>query len=427
MNKFHDQLRDYLEGVRVIDTHEHLPGFEQLRSRETDLLAEYTSQYFRYDLASAGLSDQDYLLLQDSSLPILDRWKVVEPYWELCRLTGYGRHLDATVQALYSIDRIDSSTIEELDARFKRQLCREGYTKELLDRYHIETCLLDTGDYLIDCDPECFTGVCRVDTFISPQSWEDIRRIESASGIRICSFGDWKEACSILLDRAVREGAKAFKLGLAYRRSLCFERAPLHEAEASFDPVFASKRYPDWNPKYFMFGEAAQDHMLHHIMGLANRRGLVFQIHTGLQAGNSNEVRNADPRLLTNLFCEYPDLSFDLFHIGYPYQGYTAVLAKTFPNVYIDMCWAHIIAPEASRRFLKELIDIVPVNKVMAFGGDVSRIDLVAGHLQIAKENIASALSEMVSKGRLDISQAEFIAERIFYRNPSELFSIGNG
>ena len=43
-------------------------------------------------------------------------------------------------------------------------------------------------------------------------------------------------------------------------------------------------------------------------------------------------------------------MDFDIFHIGYPYQQTLSALAKNFANVYIDMCWAHIISPDSQHQ-----------------------------------------------------------------------------
>ena len=69
---------------------------------------------------------------------------------------------------------------------------------------------------------------------------------------------------------------------------------------------------------------------------------------------------------MNNLFFLYPRVKFDLFHISYPYQGELSVLAKLFPNVYVDFCWAHIVSPSVSRRTLHEFLEMVPVNKILA-------------------------------------------------------------
>lgn len=76
------------------------------------------------------------------------------------------------------------------------------------------------------------------------------------------------------------------------------------------------------------------------------------------------------PLHLVNLLLEYREARFDLFHAGYPYQGEVAALGKNFPNVYVDLCWLHVISPWVARQTLHEWIETVPANKILGFGGD---------------------------------------------------------
>ena len=71
--------------------------------------------------------------------------------------------------------------------------------------------------------------------------------------------------------------------------------------------------------------------------GLAQEKGMIMQIHTGIQEGNGNLLSNSRPSHLNEIFLEYPNMKFDLFHIGYPYQGELGALCKMFPNVYVDI------------------------------------------------------------------------------------------
>jgi predicted TIM-barrel fold metal-dependent hydrolase len=164
--------------------------------------------------------------------------------------------------------------------------------------------------------------------------------------------------------------------------------------------------------------------MMHHVCRLADERGLTFQFHTGIQAGNGNYIRNADPTLLANLFMEYPNIKFDLFHIGYPFQHVLSALAKNFPNVFIDMCWAHIVSPEASVRALEEWLDAVPYNKISAFGGDYAVVDAVYGHQVLARRNVSRALGRKIIEGCFDVETARVIARRLLYDNPMEIFRL---
>ena len=163
---------------------------------------------------------------------------------------------------------------------------------------------------------------------------------------------------------------------------------------------------------------------MHFFLSVAEQTGLTVQIHTGLQEGNGNILSNSDPILLNNLFILYPEVRFDIFHIGYPFERKLIALCKNFPNVYIDMCWAHIISPHASVAALCEMIDTVPLNKINGFGGDYCFIDGVYGHIVMAKQNIARALAKKIKDGMFDIDTALSIAARLLYGNPKEIFRL---
>jgi len=170
--------------------------------------------------------------------------------------------------------------------------------------------------------------------------------------------------------------------------------------------------------------KAFQDYMMHFILRLAGRTGYTFQFHTGLQEGNGNLIYHSDPTLLSNLFLEYPDVRFDLFHMSYPYEHALSALAKNFPNVYIDMCWGHIVSPAAAVNALVEWLDAVPANKISAFGGDYCFVDAVYGHQLLARENVARALAIKVEQGVFGVDRACRIGEMLFIDNPMAIFRL---
>ena len=55
---------------------------------------------------------------------------------------------------------------------------------------------------------------------------------------------------------------------------------------------------------------------------------------------------------MTNLFKRYDEVRFDVFHISYPFQKKLAVLAKNYPNVYIDGVLAGGLTPQQAVRGL---------------------------------------------------------------------------
>jgi len=152
--------------------------------------------------------------------------------------------------------------------------------------------------------------------------------------------------------------------------------------------------------------------------------GLPMQIHTGLQEGNENIVTNANPTHLINIFIEYREGRFDLFHGGYPFVHEWVSLAKNFANVYADLCWVHIISPEIGRRLLHELIEAVPGNKIMAFGGDAVTVEIAYGHSVMARRVVTRVLSEKGAEGYLDENEAVTLSRRILRENPAALFRL---
>ncbi|MEN6479530.1 MAG: amidohydrolase family protein [Anaerolineales bacterium] len=421
MSTAYEAILSYVAELEIIDTHEHLPAFEEQRDPTLDGLQEYVMDYFNRDLASAGMPPTDVHRLKTEVMPLAERWRLVAPYWELARYTGYGRALDLTARGLYGLDGVREGTIEALDAAVRGSRHTGHYAYVLRNKSHIVTSLLNGTR---PSDPRYFRNVVDMWPFVCPETLDDVRAIEAETGVRICAFEDWLAACEISLDRALAEGCVALKNSLAYLRPLSFARVPRYKAEEEFTHLWDTRHFPDWKSAPVHFGRDLQDYMQHYILRLANQRGLTYQIHTGLQNGTGNLIANSNPELLSNLFLQYPDVRFDLFHIGYPYEHVLSALAKNLANVYIDMCWAHIISPQASVAAMVEWIDSVPLNKISAFGGDYSFVDAVYGHQLLARENVSRALAIKVDQGLFDIDRACEIAHLWFYDNPVRIFAL---
>jgi predicted TIM-barrel fold metal-dependent hydrolase len=122
------------------------------------------------------------------------------------------------------------------------------------------------------------------------------------------------------------------------------------------------------------------------------------------------------------LFREYRNVRFDIFHGAYPYSGELAALAKNFQNVYIDLCWLHMISPIHARSALSEWLDTVPSNKIFGFGGDYRFIEGVYGHAVLARANIVQVLVDKVKEGIMSVPQAIQLASRLLHDNAFRFF-----
>ena len=163
---------------------------------------------------------------------------------------------------------------------------------------------------------------------------------------------------------------------------------------------------------------------MHRVLEWADDHGHILQIHTGYQEGNANILENSNPRGLNELFSRYTHIRFDLFHMGYPYQHISGAFGKMFPNVRLNMCWSHMLSPVASTRTLYEWLQMIPVNKIFAFGGDCRFFDGVVGHLEIARRNVAKVLAQCVVDGLFSTASAIEIGHMLFYDNARAFYDM---
>ncbi len=149
---------------------------------------------------------------------------------------------------------------------------------------------------------------------------------------------------------------------------------------------------------------------------------MVVAVH----AGYWGDFRNLQPSNIIPILQEHPDVRFDIFHLGYPHVRDALMLGKGFHNVWLNFCWTHIVSQKASIDALDEAIDLVPSNKILAFGGDYGArvIELVYGHLVMARENIAKVLSRRIKNGSIKEDKAIDLAKQWFWDNPVELYRL---
>lgn len=429
------EIKRIVDSVRVVDTHEHLMKESDRLQMEVDPLYIFLPHYLSSDLVSAGMSTDELRLIRSTDTPLGERWQRFIPFWEKVENTGYAKALKIAVRDLYGIDALDSKTWKPLKGSMERHH-KEGLHRWVLGtKGGIDVSINDVNT--TDVDRDLQVPVMRFEDYVTPLSRDDLDLLSLRMGTSIHSLDDLVEA----LKKEYLAFAEQFvgvKIGLAYLRTLDFEKVPRGEAERAFNRIYRTRAfrrkeimpYPGrplttYAPQGIGFEEAKplQDYIIHILMQLAEKYGHPVQIHTGLHEGNENILGNSNPLLLTNLFMEYRKVKFDIFHAGYPYFRELATLAKNFPNVYPDLCWIHIVSPSAARTILAEWLDTVPSNKILAFGGDYRFVEGVYGHLSMARRNVALALHEKVECGDLELKRIPDLASKILGQNARDLFN----
>jgi hypothetical protein len=415
---YEERIKGYIDTMRIFDTHEHLIDPDLLKRADFFDFTMLLQQNSYDDLVSAGMPDIGLDIFYNGTRTASYKWKLIEPYWNKTFNTSYIRILLLAINDLYGISNLNSSTVELLSQKMKNNYNGDWFNHVLKDLCRIDHVIL-SGDSIKNSD------FIKYETRFG--SWLTIRSeygIDSLAIIQvepIYTLENFVRSMRMAFDAALKKGMIAVKINFAYKRSLNVENVSSEAARKVFRTLVNGNEdlvisYRDAKP--------LQDYMVHQLLNMAQQAGIPVAFHTGLLAGSGNYINNSNPTLLLNLFMEYPDIKFVLYHGSYPFGGELSTLAKTFKNVYIDMNWTYAISPAFTARYLNEWLETVPASKIMAFGGDPRIVEITYANLVLARQIISNVLIEKVKYGYLTESEAITVARMILHDNGMKFYKI---
>ncbi|MCD6219775.1 amidohydrolase family protein [Candidatus Calescamantes bacterium] len=423
-NKTSKELFEYLENIPTIDAHEHLPPEEERINKKVDVLFVFFQNYTRSDFVTSGCPTETYNTFSNTEIPLHERWKKAKPYWEKIKTTSYSHAAMIALKGIYGYDNITDENIEEISQKIQSENKKGLYKKVLKDKCNIKISINHIRK--VELDKEFFVPAMHVDPFTDIFNISNLRELEKKYDTPIHSLRDLENLTRKIISFWKSKGVVGLKFGHAYRRNLYFPKISYTQADKAFTKIFSS--LSRWETtEHSLNGEDIDiltNYMVHICIQSAQENNLVVIFHTGLQASNYRILDNTRPERLTNLFKEYPKVKFDIFHGGLPYIDEAGIMAKYFPNVWVNMAWMHIISPEMSKIALKRWLDILPPSKIIGFGGDYHIVEKVYGHITMARINIAEVLSQMIDEDRITIKQAKTICKQLMHDSPAELYNL---
>lgn len=412
-------LLDEIQTIRLIDTHEHL--FEESDRLKHDLdFGVLLMMYAWDDLAVAGLSRENAEFLVKQGEDPAEKWRRIAPLWPFVRHTGFIRAWRYSMEAAFGIGDLDADAAVELSNRI-RNANKPGVNRRMIREVAgIDRCLVNALDqvYRQETDREIFIQDIGMGKLYDLGGFP-FDRIQEESGMDLDTFDDLLRIVDWYLETFGAESS-GVKNQCAYARPLDFGDPTMVEAARSFDRFLK-------NPKSVTIEEVLpfQDRLMRHIARRAGELGLPVKLHTGYLGGwNGMRMEQIQVAPLLKLIRDYPRTRFVLFHIAYPYQNEALAIAKHYQNVWLDMCWTWIIDPPATRGFLRQALETVPLNKLFGFGGDYLYAEQVAGHARMAREGAVRVLAEMVEDGTWSREEAGFAARRLLRENALEFFDL---
>lgn len=421
-------LQAFIAESPLVNTHEHLCRNEEMLAEPPDVLSLIIGHYLGADLVVAdpslpnhewGIDGSGQL---NASVPLAERHALLEKALELTRHTSYSRAMRRMAKHCWDIDDFSLSSLERAQAQLEAAW-QDGVRLRLLrDVARHDHVQIDKFEFTVTPDsedPAFFLYDIRFCDFTSGH-YEDLAvKIPAVTGREIAGPASLGEIIDDVFD-TYGPIAIAAKNPHAYLRTLAWQRRSDGEAEAALARILRDKDAAAREDQLCL-GDWAMSRCIE----AATRHHLPVKIHTGYYAGHSKmPMHRIHPEHLCSLLIAYPQTRFVLMHIGYPFENELIALAKHFPNVWVDMCWAWSIDEAASRDFVRRFVSAVPGNKLFAFGGDTIYPWGSLGYTLQARDGLTAALQACVDDGFIIEKDAIQLAGRFMMENQYAVFDV---
>jgi uncharacterized protein len=412
-------LELHTQRTPLCDTHEHLGTEADWIGGQGDVLADLFHNYAPADLLTAGASEDAVARLSEP-LPVGERFAGIQEAWEATRFTGYGEAVRVLAREVYGLDELSAEGLERAQT-ILTGLRQPGERLRLLrDKANLDHVQID--NFCWKCAPEG----AEPGFFLYDLNWQGFCSggihsgdLPGEVGIEVQDLAGLRRAQEALFAKYGRL-AIAVKAQHAYGRTLDWrERSDDDAARALRTILDEGDRAPQ--EARLCLGDWSWAHGIE----LAIQYNLPFKIHTGYYAGNWNMVVDRiQTGQLYRLLQKYRSARFVLMHIAYPYSDELVAMAKHFPNVWVDLCWAWSIDPYSSTDFVRRFLHTVPINKLFAFGGDTGAPTSALAYAWQARKGLTRALSAEVATGELTEAAAISIATRLMLSNAYACFDV---
>lgn len=423
-----DELYAQICDLPVIDAHEHLLPEPLRLARHVDAFT-YFSGYSELDLADAGMSPEDRARLQCPDLSPAEKWNLFAPHYERIRYTGYSEAARIAMQKFCGAEDFSENTVEQISAS-TAAANRPGLYGRVLDTCNIGAVLNQNGgeamadNRIFPVLPLPFFSETRQtkESFTRPYNdagafrarpespYTELVRPVFPEGTIIETLDDFAQAVLAYMHAAKQAGAVGFKTDAK-------QYSPVSRADAlnAFSALMECRvdALPNINP------------VKNYILDLCFAEAAALELPVAVHAGYWGDFRLLNPTNIIPVVMKHTKTRFDLYHLGYPYIREALMMGKGYPNVHINFCWLHIIAPQQAQDALDAALDLLPKNKIIAFGGDyILSVENIYGHLTLARQNAAAVLARRVCDGRMRESAALDAAKWMFYNSAAALYRL---
>jgi len=392
----------------TVDAHEHLHAENLRTNRHVDIFLLF-HQYLRVDFIGAGMDETAADALGEPDVPLDQKWDSVEPFLDTVRNSSFAGPPYAALRRFFDADDLTRENYVALSEKM-----REHNKPGLYEKYLREACniVLVLNQNTTMWQTDLFKPILFEDKFIGCGNGDSLRKAMAVEGWEAAgNLAGYVEQMEGLLRKRKQEGMIGVK-------SYCFayEAGDRATAASAYGRLLAGKESPS-------DGNAVLRYLRDRLFDICGRINLVAVLHSGIWAGNWADIRSIRPTHVYEMACTHRKTRFDLFHAATPQPADAGFLSRSLPNVYLNSCWSHLLSPSLTKQAWDMWLDMLPVNRVMAWGGDYWwAVENVYGVLDKTRDMLAEVLSKRVATGDFTESQALKIARRWMHDNARVIY-----
>lgn len=151
---------------------------------------------------------------------------------------------------------------------------------------------------------------------------------------------------------------------------------------------------------------------------------IVFQFSLGAEPLPFETGSRLNQRTIAELgesMARHPRLRFQCFLASRHANQSLCTLARELPNFSLAGCWWHNFHPDAIRQVLTERLDLLPLNKQIAFFSDAYCVEWTYAKAVLLGRQFARVLADKVLQAQYSSADAVAIARSILWETPQSL------
>jgi len=147
MNNKFETISNQVNQIKLIDSHEHLiDESERLGCVkpfiQCDDWTTILGLYSKFDFVSSGMLQAEVDSISSQETSPIEKWKIIQPYWNSIKYTGYGQVIKHTINELYDIPELNEKVIPKLQESYISYR-KKGFYEETLKRANIKSCIVN--------------------------------------------------------------------------------------------------------------------------------------------------------------------------------------------------------------------------------------------------------------------------------------------